>query len=125
MTTLLAIFTLGFVFGGCVLSMVITTILRQKQHYAMALQTLPTNHTRDVLAFLPDNNHIVNWLTTPLPRSYGRAINFDLIERIPGPVLHPLKPSETLLYADDLGQLYTSKTEQLPYLPLQPETLAS
>jgi hypothetical protein len=123
--TLLAIGTLF----GIVISALVLLALVALSRWGQARHTPRTQIEpaliRSHLPLLPDND-VVNWYRTReavLPPQFSRRLNPHLPELVPGPLILPLRPQETLLYADDLGDMVEKQIDQLQTKPVR--TLAS
>jgi len=78
---------------------------------------------RSHLNLLADNEDIINWYKTRDITIPSRQLNAYLPELYPGPLMLPLRPQETLLYADELSDMVHREIDQLKTKPIR--TLAS
>jgi hypothetical protein len=121
----LAIFSVGFFVGGLLTSLLVLTVTRQYRLQTQKTLMPQTDQIQENLALLPNNEQLINWRTTSDATNTKRSLDKRLPELIPGPLMMPLRPQETLLFADEMSLLHQREPAVLPQMPFAPQSRAS
>lgn len=111
---------IGFI--GLAISLIAVLSWMRQDRQKRVIQ-LETRLIEEHLALLPDNNHLINWYQTRHLPVISRQLTPHLPELYPGALILPLRPQDTLLYADSLSEMNPREIELLQTKPIR--TLAS